>query len=268
MAVYEVYTHPELRRYKTHIFSKATVFQLICIALTWIPPLLIGLRSQGFWQRVDNFIEQPEIHFKHQLMLELQTSLDGDYIMWSTFANLNNLQMDHLRVPVVKSREEDVNHDGLKDLLHIQIEVPLMDSEQVYSLKLLLIFDYILEESIINQTSIFAKDFEWSQILASYSARNLSTVLTGSYPIWMSGRGAGKPFVVNATIRYPVEYRILYPLFSMYYPGFWQLIKFGWVQYSTLLIVFWFILQRIKVFVFSNQLIPTIVERPFKEKTN
>jgi len=60
---------------------------------------------------VDNFIEQPEIHFKHQLMLELQTSLDGDYIMWSTFANLNNLQMDHLRVPVVKVINLESHYD-------------------------------------------------------------------------------------------------------------------------------------------------------------
>ena len=47
MAVFEVYSHPELRRYKTHVCSKASLVQLFCLALTWIPPLLIALRSQG-----------------------------------------------------------------------------------------------------------------------------------------------------------------------------------------------------------------------------
>ena len=54
MAVYEVYSQPELRRYKTHVCSKATIVQIFCVLLTFIPPLLIAYRSEGIvivWPR-------------------------------------------------------------------------------------------------------------------------------------------------------------------------------------------------------------------------
>ena len=43
-----------------------------------------------------------------------------------------------------QTREEDANRDGKPDMLHYNIEVPLLDLEQVYSAKLILIFDYRL----------------------------------------------------------------------------------------------------------------------------
>ena len=55
----------------------------------------------GFWQRLDVYNEQPDIHYKHQLIIFLQLS-DGDYITWSTYQNFNKLQMEKLRVPLVK----------------------------------------------------------------------------------------------------------------------------------------------------------------------
>ena len=47
MAIYEIFSHAELRRYKTHIASKATLVQIICALLTFIPPLIIAYRSEG-----------------------------------------------------------------------------------------------------------------------------------------------------------------------------------------------------------------------------
>ena len=47
MAVYEVFSQPELRRYKTHIFSEASLVQLFCIVLTFVSPFLVAYRSHG-----------------------------------------------------------------------------------------------------------------------------------------------------------------------------------------------------------------------------
>ncbi len=47
MAVYEVYSQAELRRYRTHICSKATFVQIFLVAMTILSPLLIAYRSQG-----------------------------------------------------------------------------------------------------------------------------------------------------------------------------------------------------------------------------
>lgn len=39
----------------------------------------------------------------------------------------------------------------------------------------------------------------------------VTTVLSDPSPVWMTGRATDTPFIINATIHYPVEV-ILYPL--------------------------------------------------------
>ena len=43
-----------------------------------------------------------------------------------------------------QTRDEDVNRDGRPDMLHYNIEIPLLDTEHAFSTKLILIFDYRL----------------------------------------------------------------------------------------------------------------------------
>ncbi|GAB5582491.1 transmembrane protein 231 isoform X2 [Prionailurus iriomotensis] len=64
--------------------------------------------------------------------------------------------------------------------------------------------------SVINGTSPFARDYDLTHIVAAYRDRNVTTVLMDSNPIWLVGRAAEAPFVINAIIRYPVEV-ISYP---------------------------------------------------------
>ena len=47
MAFYEVYSHPALIRYKTSVCTKATLFLVVVLCLTYISPLLVAYRSQG-----------------------------------------------------------------------------------------------------------------------------------------------------------------------------------------------------------------------------
>jgi len=113
---------------------------------------------------------------------------------------------------------------------------------------------------VVSNTSIYAQSFQLPNILRAYNARNVTTVLANTAPVWITGRGAGQPFVVRAIINYPVQYGILY------YNGFWEMIKWGWVQYVSLLVLFWYVLDRIERFVFQHQIVSTIVHRPFHEK--
>jgi len=215
--------------------------------------------------------------------------------------------MEKLRVPLVKAREEDMNGDGKKNLLHFTLDMPLLDEEKVVGLQLVLIFDYKLfkfstfqmesmaqiqytspapgasfstvgdlklkqrepldhrgvderfNEQIIDSNSIYAEAYDLPKIFAGYATRNVSTIFTDSYPLWTSGRASGKPFSVSAKVWYPEEN-------IRFRPGFWQQIKWGWVQYLSLLLVFLFVFDRIKCFIYQNQLVTTIVERPLKPK--
>ncbi|KAK2530223.1 hypothetical protein Q9233_006608 [Columba guinea] len=69
----------------------------------------------------------------------------------------------------------------------------------------------LLSVSVVNGTSPFASDYDLTNIIAAYWDRNVTTVFSDPNPVWMTGRATDAPFIINATIRYPVEV-ILYPL--------------------------------------------------------
>ena len=81
--------------------------------------------------------------------------------------------------------------------------------------------------------------------------RNLTIKLADEYSLWTTGPGSDH-FTVSATLRYPEQS-------LSYRPGFWQVIKWGWVQYVSLLLVFIYVTAAIKNFVFANQIVPTLV---------
>lgn len=47
-------------------------------------------------------------------------------------------------------------------------------------------------------------------------------------------------------------------LIIRYRPGFWQLIKMAWIQYLAILFMFLFLFDRVKRFVFENQVVTTV----------
>ncbi|TNN36114.1 Transmembrane protein 231 [Liparis tanakae] len=144
MAFYDVYAHPALVRYKTSVCTKATLFLCVVLGLTYVSPLLVAYRSHGFWVSRSSYEEQPAVRFQYQTLLVAATSTRGDHVAWSTFPHLNNMLGANLRIPSVSVREEDQNQDGKADLLFFQLQLPLKDEEQVYSVQLLLTFSYKL----------------------------------------------------------------------------------------------------------------------------
>ncbi|XP_018411377.1 PREDICTED: transmembrane protein 231 [Nanorana parkeri] len=303
MAIYEVYSHPYLVRYRATICSKATVFLILVLALTYIPPLLVAYRSQGFWMKRSTYEEQPNVRFQYEVLLIALNSTSGSYVAWSTFQQFNNLIGGRLRIPLVSAREEDSNQDGKMDKLNLRLELPLLSTENVYGVQLILTFSYQLYRmstfvmqsmafiqhtsplpgaqlyvngdlrlqqrqplrhqgldttynvSIINGSSLYASSYDLTNIISSYQERNVTTVLNNPSPIWLVGRGASDPFVVNAVIRYPVET-------ITYQPGFWEMIKFGWIQYVSVLLIFLWVFERVKIFVFQNQVLTTVQSSP------
>lgn len=209
---------------------------------------------------------------------------------------------DKLRVPVTKSYEEDLNRDGKNDLLHFTLELPLSSKESIFSVQLLLIFDYKLQRfstfwmesmafiqyssaipgtqfyttgelklkqksllrhsgrttiyntSVIDSNSIFAEAYDFANIFEKYFKRNVTTEYVSVYPLWKPGGGSEAPFVLKATVYYPEE-RVFYR------PGFWQLIKFAWIQYLSVLVIFSYLFGKIKRFVFENQIVTTVPQK-------
>ncbi|XP_046842475.1 transmembrane protein 231-like [Xenia sp. Carnegie-2017] len=302
MVMYVIHSHPVIQRYKAHICSKASVFQLILLLFTAFFPLLIAFASKGFWLKESSYKEQPEVHFKHEFIVLLQGLTSRSYVAYSTYQKFNNLVNDKLRIPVVKSFEEDKNRDGKNDVLNFTLEMPLTDKESAYGVQLLLVFEYKLQRfstlvmesmayihhssgapgaefvtigelrlkqksllrhsgrsttyntTVIDSTSTFAEAYDFTNIFRQYFIRNVTTEYESVYPLWRTGRNIEAPFVLKATIYYPEE-RIFYR------PGFWQLIKYAWIQYLAILVVLTSFFSRFKRFVFENQVVTTVPQK-------
>lgn len=134
MVMYEVHSHPIRQKYKTHICSRATFFQIFVVFLTFIPPLIIAfvtygrykqtiflvnlsliilsllltgrnfVNVKGFWLKESSYREQPDVHYKHELLLILQGSVPGSYLAYSTFQNFNRMLQQNVRIPLIKVR--------------------------------------------------------------------------------------------------------------------------------------------------------------------
>ena len=52
------------------------------------------MSSKGFWQKVDTYQEQPDIHFEHEMIILLETADPDQSFGWSTMANFNSLLDD------------------------------------------------------------------------------------------------------------------------------------------------------------------------------
>uniref|UniRef100_A0A8C3LZD3 Transmembrane protein 231 n=1 Tax=Chrysolophus pictus TaxID=9089 RepID=A0A8C3LZD3_CHRPC len=300
MAGVELFSHPTLHtRYRAGLCSAAVLALLLIALLTYVPPLLVAYRSHGFWLKQNAYREQPTVRFRYEVLFVATTGPGpGSFLAWSTFPAFNRLQEDRLRVPLVSTREDDKNQDGKMDQLHFKLELPLRPTEHVVGVQLILIFSYHLYRmstfvmqsmaflqffspvpgsqlyangdlklnqrqllnhcgldtrynvSVVNGTSPFASDYDLKNIIAAYRDRNVTTVFSDPNPIWMTGRAANTPFIIDATIHYPVE------------PGFWEMIKFAWIQYVSILLIFLWVFGRIKMFVFQNQVFATTPVSP------
>ncbi len=74
------------------------------------------------------------------------------------------------------------------------------------------------------------------------------------YTMWKPSSNVNT-FSIKAIVRYSKQQ-------ITYIPGFWQQFKWGWIQYVAVLLPFLYVFRMIKIFIFENQLVQTIVTIP------
>ncbi|KAG8329774.1 transmembrane protein 231 isoform X2 [Homalodisca vitripennis] len=247
--------------------------------------------------RTDTYQEQPQVSYKYDYILIADTDSRDSLIICS---NLPYISTNHYSCPIVKAIEEDVNRDGYNDALHFSINL-LSEDVTVHGITLLLFFDYKLTSycrvqmevmAVVQHSSplagaglIVSADlslvqrqplnprhthtqynistvqstvpFSLPQLLSQYSFRNVSARLTNMYVSWQTRPVAGEPFTVDATVIY-TESTVRYT------PSRWQQLRLGWVQFFPILVISILAFRAVKSFIFSNQLVHTYRDVPWK----
>jgi transmembrane protein 231 len=110
--------------------------------------------------------------------------------------------------------------------------------------------------SVLNTNSPQLEDVQFTSMLGAYSMRNLTTYVGNEQQVWTPGPGGSADAMLSFTMT--VQLRIPEELVR-YQPGFWEMIKYGWVQYLSIFLVVKYLLSLLEAFIYDNSVVQTTV---------
>ena len=108
-----------------------------------------------------------------------------------------------------------------------------------------------IQEEIVSKT-LSCEKLIFIFLVSSFLASN--SMLT-----WQAAHSHSESFDIEMIILIPEET-------ISFKTGFWYLIKFAWLQYLSVFLIFYYLIYHIKLFVFKNRLVDCIVQDPNKIK--
>lgn len=296
MSVRVVYSKSFGVKYKASVCSKAFILYVVITLLTFTLPLLFCYRSSGLWIKYEKYREQPMVQFKLQYLLYAETSDPTSPLICGNFPRTLKTAGFCSTIKVV---EEDINIDGKKEFLDLELYLTMNETLDVHSITLLLIFDFKIQDLCLlemesmavithgsglpggrldvfgdlnlvqktplvctprkpirmNRPILLFESPDWLvNIYEEYTKRTLSTKLDNVLVKWTRGRPYRQPFLIKTKINYgSVE--------ILYKPKFWQVMKWAWIQYFSILVLSVFIFKKVKRFLFTNHIVTTKIER-------
>ncbi|CAB3370191.1 Hypothetical predicted protein [Cloeon dipterum] len=219
-------------------------------------------------------------------------------IFCSTYNHISTQFADQKnRCPIIKAKETDSNHDGKNDEVYFELNTLLDNEEDIHGVTLILLFDYRLQAlcnvnleglaviqynhplpggelkvvadlNLLQRTpfgkrfgpneqleDILAVDkeesFDIGKLLESYAKRNASIQLRRPFYTWTAGRASLQNFKLNVKL-------LIIPQKIEYVPGFWQVMKWAWLQYLSLLLVVRWMANNLRFYIFTNHLVPVV----------
>nr|XP_054917954.1 transmembrane protein 231-like isoform X2 [Dermacentor andersoni] len=298
MAVYTLFCEGVHRKYKASLCSKATAFVVVLSCATIVIPFMFAYKDLGFWKKLDQYQEQPEVRFKRRLIFILECG-EG-LVFWSSYPFLNS-HATELSIPSVEDLEEDFDSDGKMDELNLSVKMPLPKKFDVLRVKILLLFDcriatytrvsYEGLAFIDHSSSISGSELSLTGELrlrqkellrpGSHDSRfehsiiNLDSSSVSSFSLDFildeySKRNVTTQLsnvqstwrVASGATHFLANLRIKYPVEILWYrPGVWQVLKHAWTQYLAFLAIFLLLGERTKEFVFVSGGEPEMLHR-------
>ncbi|CAL8085422.1 unnamed protein product [Calicophoron daubneyi] len=288
-AMIRVYKLPELRRYSSTIKSAIFALDAAVVLSLIIIPVVIAHFTYEFYVRTFTYSETPTVRFVNKLSGLMATNGSEIYI---TTDRIVALDTTNFRTPTLRYAQSERSPVNTAGSLRINIEVPLNPAEDVYAITFVLTFDIQLGGftmaagqvdtvvSLDSQRSVSGLDYvgdlsvrqndvlptlgklEFSKkglpsthkdpVTKIYSAITPSHksaiygVLTERSHQWNPANSKKSSFLLSATIMYQ-------PFRLCVRPGFWFTIKYAWIQYVSLALLFFYLGEKIRIFVYCHQ---------------
>lgn len=295
MAAIEIFSSSVTYKYKSRIHSCASIVVFLFIVLSLITPLFIIYNAGGIWMKNRMHAETPDVHFIYKYLLLAEVDSFEEPIVCSTFTTYKENDIED-QCTLIKVQENDLNNDGQKDSL--RFEAQFYTDKPVKSLRLLLFFNFQLKhliqvaiesigvfDQILNHEvqeirffgdlelrqkgllrskglyetynhSIELSDYSLPELLLRSFNRKFSARITNERVTWRTGFSSDEAVVVIGELFYVEN-------FIYYQPGFWEELKWVWIQYLSCLLVFAYVAKHILVFVFTNRYLNTYIVRPW-----
>ncbi len=129
-----VYKQALYRQFHASPCSLSALFLVLCIASVIVVPYFAAYDPYSFWVKTNTYREQPFVEDMHQVILEIN-GVDTEGVPFattvSTVGSINHLYPNSQRPATVRSHIGDSNEDGIPDILHANVIIPLSEGERV-----------------------------------------------------------------------------------------------------------------------------------------
>lgn len=109
------------------------------------------------WKKEGFYFEQPDVRFRNELLIEVLTEdtvmgLESNF--YSTVKDINALSMNELGTPLIRHASDDINADGLTDVVNLHLEIKsligrsLKLGESIRNIKIYGSIDYKLKQMV------------------------------------------------------------------------------------------------------------------------
>ncbi|OXU20590.1 hypothetical protein TSAR_004379 [Trichomalopsis sarcophagae] len=275
MPILDIYSSNIKYLYRVRICSISAFVVLIAVIFALVTPFIFVYHAGGFWIRTRTYWEKPNVHFKHKYFLLIEQE-NSNPMICSTFTHYkDNAIKDDCHI--VKIQEVDNDKNGFQDLLHF--EAVFFTSKPIRSLMLLLFFNYELKEHIhvvleamtvieytvahevqelhfigdlmLRQNNVLLHDeiYYLEDNSTDLNTLSLSDLLVENSNRLLSGKIDNLRvfpklgFIKDEPVRVKAE--VFYVTQSMnYQPGFWEEMKWAWMQYLSILVVVIYFVRR------------------------
>eukprot|EP00842_Homolaphlyctis_polyrhiza_P004946 jgi/Hompol1/5452/HPOL_001703-RA len=241
------------KRYSASPCSLAFLLFLSVIVIILVIPFVLAYAAGSFWLKDNAFWEQPAIVYSQEMLVLVEGQYASTGLSFSLSCSSSptfNQMVDSalFRLAAVKVRGQiECGRSQIRLLTRSLIFADAASSlpgasvyidgdlNLVQRVPMQASVSYVDTTPALNFTQDIGNDaasLTWQRIVMDHSDKNIRVKLNPTaVPIWSTPRASSIPFTIQIRARIPTD-RI------MYTPGLFEVLKNGWIQYiSTMVIV-------------------------------